>query len=82
MLDLNMAHHQMFVYSVVADYTYDGNKPAPILRIVSYKQSKSSTQLHQGFVNYVPLAKLYIDQVHIYIKDEIGRLFLLLVEMF
>ena len=47
----------------------------PILRIVSYKQSKSNTQSHQEFVNlhYVPLAKSYIDQVHIDIKDEIGR---------
>ena len=74
-VDLNMTHHQMFVYSDVADYTYLGNITAPILRIVSYKQSKSSTQSHQEFVNlhYVPLAKSYIDQVHIDIKDEIGR---------
>ena len=74
-VDLNMTHHQMFVYSDVADYTYVGNITAPILRIVSYKQSKSSTQSHQEFVNlhYVPLAKSYIDQVHIDIKDEIGR---------
>ena len=74
-VDLNMTHHQMFVYLDVADYTYVGNITAPILRIVSYKQSKSSTQLHQEFVNlhYVPLAKSYIDQVHIDIKDEIGR---------
>ena len=73
--DLNMTHHQMFVYSDVADYTYVGNITAPILRIVSYKQSKSSTKSHQEFVNlhYVPLAKSYIDQVHIDIKDEIGR---------
>ena len=72
-VDLNMTHHQMFVYSDVADYTYVGNITAPILRIVSYKQSKSSTQSHQEFVNfhYVPLAKS--DQVHIDIKDEIGR---------
>ena len=75
-------YHQMFVYSDVADYTYVGNITAPILRIVSYKQSKSSTQSHQEFVNlhYVPLAKSYIDQVHIDIKDEIGRSVLLLVE--
>ena len=48
---------------------------APILRIVSYKQSKSSTHSHQEFMNlhYVPLAKSHIDQVHIDIKDEIGR---------
>ena len=74
-VDLNMTHHQMFVYSDVADYTYVGNITAFILRIVSYKQSKSSTQSHQEFVNmhYVPLAKSYIDQVHIDIKDEIGR---------
>ena len=74
-VDLNMTHHQMFVYSDVADYTYVGNITAPILRIVSYKQSKSSTQSHQEFVNlhFVPLAKSYIDQVHIDIKDEIGR---------
>ena len=76
-VDLNMTHHQMFVYSDVADYTYVGNITAPILRIVSYKQFKSSTQSHQEFVNlhYVPLAKSYIDQVHIDIKDEIGRSF-------
>ena len=74
-VDLNMTHHQMFVYSDVADYTYVGNITAPIRRIVSYKQSNSSTQSHQEFVNlhYVPLAKSYIDQVHIDIKDEIGR---------
>ena len=76
-VDLNMTHHQMFVYSYVADYTYVGNITAPILRIVSYKQSKSSTQSHKKFVNlhYVPLAKSYIHQVHIDIKDEIGRSF-------
>ena len=45
------------------------------ISISNYKQSKSSTQSHQEFVNlhYVPLAKSYIDQVHIDIKDEIGR---------
>ena len=42
-VDLNMTHRQMFVYSNVADYTYVGNITAPLLRIVSYKQSKSST---------------------------------------
>ena len=70
-----MTHHQMFVYSYVADYTHVGNITALILRIVSYKQSQSSTQLHQEFVklHYVPLAKSCIDQVHINIKDEIGR---------
>ena len=74
-VDLNMTHHQMFVYSDVADYTYVGNITAPIRRIVSCKQSNSSTQSHQEFVNlhYVPLAKSYIDQVHIDIKDKIGR---------
>ena len=41
-VDLNMTHHQMFVYSDVADYTYVGNITAPLLRIVSYKQSTSS----------------------------------------
>ena len=76
-VDLNMTHHQMFVYSDVADYTYVGNITDPILRIVSYKQFKSSTQSHQEFVNlhYVHLAKSYIDQIHIDIKDEIGRSF-------
>ena len=65
----------MIVYSDGADYTYVGNITTPILRIVSYMQSKSSIQLHQEFVNlhYVPLAKSYIDQVYIDIKNEIGR---------
>ena len=76
-VDLNMTHHQMFVYSYVADYTHVGNITASesILRIVSYKQSKYSTELHQEFVklHHVPLVKSCIDQVHINIKDEIGR---------
>ena len=38
-VDLNMTYHQMFIYSDVADYTYDGNITAPILIIISYKQS-------------------------------------------
>ena len=65
----------MFVYSDVADYTYVEKITATILRIVSYKQSRSSTQSHQEFVNLhcIPLAKSYIDQVYIDIKDEIGR---------
>ena len=52
----------MFVYSDVAEYTHVGNITAPILRIVSYKQSKSSTHSHQEFVNlhYVPLANLIL----------------------
>ena len=79
---LNMTYHQMFVHSDVVDYTYVGNITVPIFRIVSYKQSKSSTQSRQEFVNlhwhdYVPLAKSYNDQVHIDIKDEIGRSVLL-----
>ena len=52
-VNMNMTHHQMFVYSDVADYTYVGNITAPLLRIVSYKQSKSSTQSHQEFVNCI-----------------------------
>ena len=59
-----MTHHQMFVYSDIADYIYVGNITASILRTVSYKLSKSRTQSHQEFVNwyFVPLAKSYIDQ--------------------
>ena len=62
-----MTHIQMFINSDVADYIYVGNITATIPRIVSYKQSKFSSQSHQEFVNfhYVPLAKSYIDQVHI-----------------
>ena len=69
-VDLNMTH----LYSYVAD-TYVGNITAPLLKIVSYKQSKSNTQSHQELVklHYAPLAKSYIDQVYIDIKDEIGK---------
>ena len=74
-VDLNMTHHQMFVYSDVAGYTYVGNITAPIFRIVSYKQSKSSTHSHQKFVNlhFVPLAKSFTGQVHIDTKEKLGR---------
>ena len=74
-VDFNMTHPQMFVYSDVEDYTHVGNITVPILRIVSCKQSNPSTQLNLECVNlyYVPMAKSYIDQVYIDIKDEIGR---------
>ena len=74
-VDLNIARHQVFVYSDVASYTNIGSITAPILRVISFKHSPSITHPQQEFVNlhYVPVAKSYIDQIHIEIKDEIGR---------
>ena len=48
-----MTRHQMFVYSDVADYTYVGNITAPILRIVSYKHSKSTPKESSNAYTFV-----------------------------
>ena len=72
----------MFVYSDVADYTYVGNIIAPLLRIVSYKLSKSSTQSHQEFVNCIKCLwqNLILIKFTLISKMKLAGLFLLLEE--
>ena len=50
-VNLNMTYNQMFIYSDAADNTYVGNITAPILRIVSYRQS--DYQMSYGQIRYV-----------------------------
>ena len=73
-MDLNTSYHQLYVYSDIASYTYIGDVTAPVLRVVPFQQTKSETHSHQEFLNlhYVPVAKSYIDQVHISIKGDTG----------
>ena len=73
-VDLNTSYHQLYVYSDIASYTYIGVVTAPVLRVVPFQQTKSEIHSHQGFLNlhYVPVAKSFIDQVHISIKGDIG----------
>ncbi|MEW8546517.1 MAG: hypothetical protein AB2693_23630, partial [Candidatus Thiodiazotropha sp.] len=74
-VDLNRLHNRLYVYSDVVDYTYLGDVTAPILRVVPFEPSKRSQQSHTEFVNmhYVPVAKSYIDQVHVSIKGDTGK---------
>lgn len=73
-VDLNTANNQLYVYSDIASYTYVGDITAPILRVVPFEVSRRSHHSHQEFVNlhYVPVAKSFIDQVHISIKGDTG----------
>ena len=81
-VDLNMTHHQMFVYSDVADYTYVGNITAPLLRIVSI----SSSNLALNRTKNLCICIMYLWQNFILIKFiliskmKLAGLLLLLVE--
>ncbi|MEW8547093.1 MAG: hypothetical protein AB2693_26560 [Candidatus Thiodiazotropha sp.] len=74
-VDLNTIHSRLYVYSDIVDYTYLGDVTAPILRVVPFNTSKTSQQSHKEFVNmhYVPVAKSFIDQVHISIRGDAGQ---------
>ena len=71
---MNTKIHQLYVYSDIASYTCLGDVTAPILRVVPFETSKEKHHLHQEFVNvhYIPVAKSFIDQVHISIKGDTG----------
>lgn len=71
--DLNTKLNQLYVYSDVASYTFVGDVTAPILRVVPFSRH-STLNFHQEFLNlhYVPVAKSFIDQIHISIKGETG----------
>ncbi|MEW8546192.1 MAG: hypothetical protein AB2693_21955, partial [Candidatus Thiodiazotropha sp.] len=73
-VDLNTTTNRLYIYSDVASYTYVGDVTAPILRVVPFETSKRSHHTHQEFVNlhYVPVARSFIDQVHISIKGDTG----------
>ena len=60
------------MYSDIASYTYIGDVTAPVLRVVPFQQTKSDIHSHKEFLNlhYVPVAKSFIDQVHISIKGD------------
>ena len=46
-----------------------------ILRVIPFKYMQEEIHFHQEFQNlhYVPVAKSYIDQVHISIKGDTGE---------
>ena len=55
--------------------TFIGDVTAPILRVLPFESKRENNYLHQEFVNvhYVPVAKSFIDQVHITIKGDTGE---------
>ena len=74
-VDLNTKIHQLYIYSDLASYTFIGGVTAPILRVLPFESKRENNHLHQEFVNvhYVPVAKSFIDQVHISIKGDTGE---------
>ena len=65
----------MYIYSDVANYTFIGDVTASILRVVPFRRTKTDVHFHQEFVNSlnVPVAKSFIDQVHVTIKGDTGK---------
>ena len=74
-VDLNTKIHQLYIYSDLASYTFIGDVTAPILTVLPFESKRENNHLHQEFVNvhYVPVAKSFIDQVHISIKGDTGE---------
>ena len=74
-VDLNTKIHQLYIYYDLASYTFIGDVTAPILRVLPFESKRENNHLHQEFVNvhYVPVAKSFIDQVHISIKGDTGE---------
>ena len=74
-VDLNTKIHQLYIYSDLASYTFIGDVTAPILRVLPFESKRENNHLHQEFVNvhYVPVAKSFINQVHISIKGDTGE---------
>ena len=74
-MDWNTKIHQLYIYSDLASYTFIGDVTAPILRVLPFESKRENNHLHQEFVNvhYVPVAKSFIDQVHISIKGDTGE---------
>ena len=75
-MDLNTKIHQLYIYSNLASYTFIGDDTAPFLRVLQFESKRENNHLHQEFVNvhYVPVAKSFIDQVHISIKGDTGKM--------
>ena len=73
-VDLNKSYHPLYVYSDIASYTYIGDVTALVLRVLPFQQTKSAIHSHKEFLklHYVPVAKSFIDQVHISIKGDTG----------
>ena len=74
-VDLNTKIHQLYIYSDLASYTFIDDVTATILRVLPFESKRENNHLHQEFVNvhYVPVAKSFIDQVHISIKGDTGE---------
>ena len=74
-VDLNTHRNQLYIYSDVANYTFIGDITASILRVVPVQGRKDNVLFHQEFVSmhYVPVAKSFIDQVNVSIKDDTGK---------
>ena len=74
-VDLNTKIHQLYIYSDLASYTFIDDVTAPILRVLPFESKRENNHLQQEFVNvhYVPVAKSFIDQVHISMKGDTGE---------
>ena len=73
-VDLHRSISSLFSYTDIADFTFVGYIVAPILRVVPFNPVTELVHVHKEFKNlqYVPVSKSVIDQVHISIKTETG----------
>ena len=70
MKDLKTSYHQLYVYSDIASYNGDLHWRPDSTSFESCAIETNKVSSHQEFLNlhYVPVAKSFIDQVHISVK--------------
>lgn len=69
----NYGKSRMFVYCDIVEDQYVGHQMEPLLRIATYKGEENKITTNEfPQIQYVPVRKDYIENIHLYIRSEIG----------
>lgn len=62
---------KMYIYADIIENQFIGSQLAPLLRITDYKGQNATTSTQEfAHHHYVPLRKINLDQIHMYIRSE------------
>ena len=74
--DVHRGCTTMYVYSPIIQSQFVGDTHAPLLRAISVDGEFGKTiNVRYNHIYYLPLAQSHIDQIEVYIKDDVGRSF-------
>lgn len=62
-----------YIYSDLVEYQTVGNTKSPILRVVQFPLNTKTISFNH--IHYIPLAKSYISNIHVYTRDVEGNAF-------